>query len=480
MDTPYVAPQAEALCKHVATLIEAGRTATARSVLAAAQAIPSNDSTCVALLAARISLREGAHETALQQLNDALAHAPTDGRLLKCRAAVYQCIQDNEAAARDAAEAVLLDRADPEAKAALGNALLCLGRTRDAIACLNEALEAVPDVATWREALATALEAEADIDTALSVLADGVALAPSDVGLRNAAILICLRQRNFRGAVRLAEEARLQGNADACTFGMKGHALASMGDHEAAFATYQEALKLGPNDAYVRHLVTATGALPSANRAPPEYVTTVFDGYAERFEAHLIALGYTVPVRIREVLTQHPAIAVGKAVGPALDLGCGTGLVALALSDLQIGPFTGIDLSAGMLAQARLKGLYADLRQGDIMAELTAAEPRRWPLILAADVLVYFGALEMLFAAVRSRLETGGWFVFSVEDLGPVDGQWHLHRRGRYAHSPAYIRQALENGGFHMLRCDRQPIRREAAEPVAGLLIVAEPLPYDS
>jgi predicted TPR repeat methyltransferase len=37
-----------------------------------------------------------------------------------------------------------------------------------------------------------------------------------------------------------------------------------------------------------------------------------------------------------------------------------------------------------------------------------------WKLIVAADVLVYFGALSEVFAAVHSRLEPGGWFVFTV------------------------------------------------------------------
>jgi predicted TPR repeat methyltransferase len=41
-----------------------------------------------------------------------------------------------------------------------------------------------------------------------------------------------------------------------------------------------------------------------------------------------------------------------------LDLGCGTGFVALALSDLPVGPFTGIDLSPRMWSAARAKALY--------------------------------------------------------------------------------------------------------------------------
>ncbi len=86
-------------------------------------------------------------------------------------------------------------------------------------------------------------------------------------------------------------------------------------------------------------------------------------------------------MRIREVLAKHPTITAGGQLGPALDLGCGTGLVALALNGLPIGPITGIDLSAGMLQQARLKGLYSELRHCDIMVALTNDEPERWRLI---------------------------------------------------------------------------------------------------
>jgi predicted TPR repeat methyltransferase len=434
----------------------------------------------LALLAARISLQEGEYQAALRRLDDALARSPGDAPLHKCRAEVFQRLHNGEAAARDAAEAVVLDPADAEAKAALGTALLGLGRTRDAIACLNEALAAEPGVIPWREALATALEAEEDVDTALRVLADGVMLAPDNVGLRNAAILVSLRRRDFPGAARLAEEARVAGIADACTFGMKGHALASMHDHDGASAAYQEALKLGPDDAYVRHLVMAAGALPSATRAPADYVATVFDGYADRFESHLISLGYTTPVRMRELLATHPTVQSGNELGPVLDLGCGTGLVALALSDLRIGPLTGVDLSAGMLRHARAKGLYAKLRQDDILAALTADSPERWPLILAADALVYFGALEEVFAAVRERLAPGGWFVFSLEELTPPDAAWALHRLGRYAHTAEYVQRVLDGTGLRLLRCDRNAMRREGGAPVPGLLIVAERPHHDN
>jgi predicted TPR repeat methyltransferase len=387
---------------------------------------------------------------------------------------------DREGAVRDAAEAVINDRTDPQAKAILGSTMLNLGRIADAIACLAEAMEADPTDQEIRGTLAVALEKAGDVDSALRVLLQGIALSPERISLRNAAVLLCIRGRDFARAVQLAEDARAQGVADACTFGMKGHALSSLGEHDEAVFAYQEALKLAPEDPYVRHLVASATAIADPKRAPDEYIRTVFDGYADRFESHLTSLQYGIPVAIRSFLLNHPKVASGLSLGKVLDLGCGTGLVAQAIADLPIESFTGVDLSPRMLAHARAKRLYAELREGDIIADLTAHEDQ-WPLIVAADVLCYMGALEELLALVHARLEPGGWFVFSVERLLPDhdgvipgNGDWALQRQGRYAHAEHYVYKALCVAGFRLLRMDRPVVRQEAGSGVPGLLLAVE------
>jgi predicted TPR repeat methyltransferase len=484
VDTINVTANADALRSRAAQLIEAGRIAAARPLLAAAQALgaPSPELT---LVGARIALASGAWDQALQELDSGIVAAPSHAGLRKCRAGVRQRKGDLEGAARDAAEAVIFDPADPQAKAILGAAMLDLGRVADAVACLQEAVAGAPRDLDYREALASALEKSGDADAALAVLTDGIALCPASVAIHNAAILLCVRWRDFNQAVLLAEAARSRGIADACTFGLKGHALSTIGRHDEAAAAYQDALKLGPEDPYVRHLVVASGAMPGQNRAPEEYVRTVFDGYADRFELHLISLGYSIPGTIRTVLQDHPKIVAGLSVSPVLDLGCGTGLVALAIGDLPLGPFTGVDLSPRMLAHANAKRLYVELREGDIIADLAAHE-QHWPLIVAADVLCYFGALEDLLARVHQRLEPGGWFVFSVEKIlpdhdgvVPGNGNWALQRQGRYVHAEHYVYDAVCAAGFRVRRIDRPVVRQEAGADVPGLLLVAERIRHD-
>jgi predicted TPR repeat methyltransferase len=484
MDTIQLTADPGTLRDRAAQLIDAGRLEAARPLLAAARVLapPSPELT---LVAARLAVGSGAWDQAMNELDSGIEAAPAHAGLRTCRAELRQRMGHHEDAARDAAEAVILDPADPRAKAILGAAMMELGRLDDAVACLAEAVAGAPRQFEYREALSSALETAGDPDAALQVLKDGIERNPASTPMHNAAILVCVRRRDFHQAVRLAEAVRALGIADACTFGLKGHALSSLGQHDEAALAYQEALKLGPEDPYVRHLVVASGALPDSKRAPAGYIRTVFDGYADRFEGHLISLGYRIPGAIRTVLQGHPKIAAGLPAGPVLDLGCGTGMAALAIGDLPLGPFTGVDLSPRMLAGARFKQLYDTLREDDIVTYL-AARSQRWPLIVAADVLCYFGALEELLDLVHQRLEPNGWFVFSVETIQPDldgilpgNGNWALQRQGRYAHAEHYVYEAVCAAGFRVLRIDRPVVRREAGADVPGLLFAIEPVHHD-
>ena len=144
MDTIHVTADADSLRDRAVRLIDAGRLAAARPLLAAAQLLapPSPELT---LTGARLALGSGAWEQALRELDRGIAAAPTHPGLRKCRADLRQRMGDRDGSARDAAEAVICDPADPQAKAILGAALLDLGRVGDAVACLAEAVAGAPD-----------------------------------------------------------------------------------------------------------------------------------------------------------------------------------------------------------------------------------------------------------------------------------------------------------------------------------------------
>jgi predicted TPR repeat methyltransferase len=101
-------------------------------------------------------------------------------------------------------------------------------------------------------------------------------------------------------------------------------------------------------------------------------------------------------------------------------------------------------------------------------------------------VVEYFGALEELLGAVHGRLEPGGWFVFSVEELlpdaggiRPGNGDWALLRQGRYAHTATYLHEAACNVGFRVNALLHEVVRHEAGAPVPGLLAVLERTRHD-
>jgi predicted TPR repeat methyltransferase len=461
------------LFARIEQLIARGRPGAARPLLMAARGLDHAPAE-ISVLAARVALSDGLLEGAEADLDEAVSAAPTHPGLRKCRAQLRGRLGDMEGAARDAAEAVVLDRRDPEAKALLGEALLHLGRTSEAVTCLIEASAAASRNVVFREKLAQALIADGDMEGALDSLLDGIAVVPEATSFHNAAIVLCIRLRDFGQATDLAERARARGAADASTFALKGHALSSLGRHDEATEAYQEALKLAPGDAHIRLLATSSAM---GHEAPDAFIRTLFDGYADRFEEHLIELGYRIPGLIRRYVTDFSKLG---NIGPVLDLGCGTGLVALALSDLELGPFTGVDVSPRMLERARAKELYATLTEAALPGFLREKDTA-WRLILAADVMCYFGPLEEMFDAVRARLRRGGRFVFSVEELlpghdgdVPGNGYWAPGRLGRYAHAPAYLAQTAEARGFRCIALDREILRYEAGGPVDGLMMVLE------
>jgi predicted TPR repeat methyltransferase len=459
-----------ALLERVGALIDAGRCGAAGPLLAAARQV-GGASPELSVLAARLAEGQGEIALARSEYDAAVEAAPDHADLRKRRSSFCHRLGDFERAARDAAEAVILDAADPGAKALLGSALLSLGRVPEARRCLAEASAAVPTDSAMREALAIATEADGDPDGAFAILRAGLSPEGGALNLRNAAILFCIRHQDFATGIALAEDGRRAGTVDACLFGLKGHAQSSLGLHTEAADSYAEALKLCPDDPYVRHLVAAGGLLPGVNRAPADYVRTVFDGYAPRFEAHLISLGYRVPGAMRRVVLEY-LDSTGE-IGSVLDLGCGTGLMGVAIGDLPMGTLTGVDVSGRMLEEAAAKGIYTALHEADAVAWLGEAQ-ETFSLILAADMVCYFGALESLLSAVAPRLDANGWFVFSVEASSGAE-DWTLQRQGRFVHAKSYVRDALRGAGMALRSIHKQVIRSEAGVPVNGYLIVAQP-----
>jgi predicted TPR repeat methyltransferase len=205
------------------------------------------------------------------------------------------------------------------------------------------------------------------------------------------------------------------------------------------------------------------GAMPSA------YVRALFDGYATRFDKALTGkLGYVAPeILLRAVHEQHPSHFAAM-----LDLGCGTGLGAAAFQSVA-DRIVGVDLSAGMLAQARAKNLYERLAEDDLVPFLKkeVATGARYDLVLAADVFAYLDDLAPVVQASRNVLTPAGILAFTVETH---DGDGVILRDTlRYAHAADHVRAALAGAGLDLLTLAPAATRTEKGVPVPGLVCVA-------
>lgn len=248
----------------------------------------------------------------------------------------------------------------------------------------------------------------------------------------------------------------------------RGCALRDAGRDAEAITALRRAVVLAPELTALRHVLDALTGRPS-RAAPVDYVRDLFDEYADRFDQHLTErLRYRTPAALAEAVARaRPGLA---GFGRALDLGCGTGLMGAALRErFAVGHLTGVDISGGMLARLQQKGGYDATAEADIEGYLERSE-ERYDLILAADVLVYFGALERFLAGAAQALADGGTLAISVERGG--EQPFALGRQGRYAHRRDYVEAAAAAVRLRVLLCEEAAIRDEGREPVIGLLLV--------
>ncbi len=275
-------------------------------------------------------------------------------------------------------------------------------------------------------------------------------------------------------AADLAEQALELAPGFAPLHALLGRARARLGDRDGAVTALSRALDLEPADELgVRLDLARLGALPAEAAMTPAYVRALFDQYADRFDDHLRgALAYRGPELIRGAL-ERACAGLGRPArfGRALDLGCGTGLMARALHAL-CGGIRGVDLSPRMAALAAGTGLYEEARAGDLVAYLAAQGEGSADLVVAADVFVYLARLDPALAAAARALKPGGLLAFSVQDAPgeePVLGE-----DARFAHPEPHLRRLARETGFAVALIEAASTRQDRGAPVPGLVAVLE------
>ena len=204
-------------------------------------------------------------------------------------------------------------------------------------------------------------------------------------------------------------------------------------------------------------------------RASDEYVEAIFDEFASSFDAKLSKLSYRAPAIVGAML-DDAGIPASRQLD-VVDAGCGTGLCGTYLA-----PYArrliGVDLSGGMLARAREKNLYDELERAEL-TEYLRRHPAAFDVIVSADTLVYFGALDEAAATASAALRPGGVLIFTVEEWAEGgDAEFTIGTHGRYSHARNYVDRVLTGAGLRP-EIVRAELRMESGLPVAGLAVRA-------
>jgi predicted TPR repeat methyltransferase len=245
-----------------------------------------------------------------------------------------------------------------------------------------------------------------------------------------------------------------------------------LGERDAAIAAFRHAVIADPDDRHGAKLRLMLLGAEQLSDMPPAYVRALFDQYAPKFETALVDdLGYRGPALLfKAVLSACAAARKPAFFKRAIDLGCGTGLAAIAFAN-EVDEFIGIDLSPRMIERARLTGLYAKLEVAEMVQGLRGRPDASADLILAADAMVYLADLAPLLAEARRVLVAGGVLAFTVETHG---GEGVILGKGlRYAHGAGYVRRAIDTAGLVLSELEDLSARNEDHAPVPGLVVVA-------
>jgi predicted TPR repeat methyltransferase len=344
-------------------------------------------------------------------------------------------------------------------------ALAEMGRDGESLDCADRALSLDPCSGSAVFRRGHALERLRRYDEAQAAFARVVALQPQDADACHRLGLLQYRQGQLVEALASQDRVLALVPAHAAAWSPRGSLLQALGREAEAATAFGRAIEHGADPELHRFFLAGLGRAPDPASAPRGYVQALFDDYADSFDRHLVeVLGYEAHRRLVAPL----AALQTQAFESALDLGCGTGLCGPLLRPI-VRRLEGLDLSQPMLDRAAARGVYDHLVCADLVQHLQQTAARH-DLVVAADVFIYVGDLEPVFAGVQRVLQPGGVFCFTVEpadDAQPVT----LHAQLRYAHSLPYLQGLAQRHGLRLLRADTEPLRQQRAQVTPGLYV---------
>ncbi len=146
-------------------------------------------------------------------------------------------------------------------------------------------------------------------------------------------------------------------------------------------------------------------------------VATHYDQWAKTYDAEMARFGYRHPTIGMALLARH----LPKGASPLLDAGAGTGLIGEWLAIMGYPNVEALDISAGMLAVARGKNVYAAFHQLALGGPLPFADGQYAGIIAVGVFTTGHVGAEGLDELIRI-CQPGGVIVLTVKNTLWHDG----------------------------------------------------------
>lgn len=354
----------------------------------------------------------------------------------------------------------------------LGNVFKELGRLDEAEASYNTCLKLTPDDANALSNLGTVFKEQKRYPEAVASYERAIKINPQHAdafhNLGNALKKLC----KIEEAVVAYSQAIALRPYDAGAYKSLGRMLYSERRHAEAISVFEQWLKFAPDNPIALHMHAACSGKEIPGRASDAYVAETFDTFAGSFDEVLERLEYRAPDLVFAAVYNLKNGATAKLT--ILDAGCGTGLCGPLLRPYAR-QLVGVDLSPGMVEKAKGRNLYDQLHIAEL-THFTAAHAKCYDLIISADTLCYFGTLEPVCQAAYGALRDGGHLIFTLESIvDPMpDERFRLNPHGRYSHCRSYVEQVLQTARLELTSITIEILRKEAGEPVEGMVVVAK------
>jgi SAM-dependent methyltransferase len=141
-----------------------------------------------------------------------------------------------------------------------------------------------------------------------------------------------------------------------------------------------------------------------------------YDQWAQSYDADMLLTGYLHYAVLTGLLCRH----VPRTSATILDAGVGTGALGSLLNLLGYNNLSGIDMSEGMLAKARERKCYSDLRVG-VLGEPLDFVDRSFDAIASTGTFTEGHAPASAIDELVRLLEPGGVMIFTISTLVWVD-----------------------------------------------------------